>query len=79
MVHKCYLSKATPKNESLKSLPLMLDFTETESREVIRTAQQINIKLYSPDQNHLVKFYSIGNFNYLKHKLKYIKIIIWGL
>ena len=47
----------------------MLNFTKTVSCLIIRTAQQIDIKLKHPSekfrQNLLVKFYSMKNFNFL--------------
>ena len=49
----------------------MLDFTKTASCLVIRTAEQIDIKLVNPfekfRQNLLVKSYSMEDLDFLTH------------
>ena len=61
----------------------MLNLTKTVSCLVIRTAQQIDIKLMHPfekfRQNVLVKFYFMNDFNFLAYELKQGKILVWGL
>ena len=60
----------------------MLDFTKTVSCLVIRTAQQIDTKLFENfHPRRLVKFYFMTDFNSLAHELKQRKVLVsvWGL
>ena len=61
----------------------MLTFTKTVSRLLIRTAQQIDIKLMHPSekfrQNLFVNIYFIKDFDFLIHKSKHTKILVWSL
>ena len=61
----------------------MLNLAKTVNCLVIETAQQIDTKLVHPfekfHQNLLVKFYSLKDFNFLTHKLKQRKTLVWGL
>ena len=56
----------------------MLNFTKTVSCLVIGTVQQIDTELMHPfekfNQNLLVKFYSVKDFNFLIEELKQRKL-----
>ena len=60
----------------------MLNFTKTVSCLVMGTAQQIDNKMMHPfekfRQNLLVTFYSMKDFNFLTHKPKKRKTLVWG-
>ena len=61
----------------------MLNFTKTVRCLVIEAVQQIHTKLMHPfekfPQYLFVKFYSMKDFNFLKHKLKQRKALVWDL
>ena len=78
-----YLSKATPKKRIRKLYMLlwkMLNFKQTESRQVIRTTQQIDTKvMHSSEtfrQNVLVKLYFRKDLNFLVRELIQKKISV---